>query len=61
MDAIKIIEPCGISGVMVDAGVILQVGSDVSPEDAKDLIAFGRAIEAEAEAPATKGRKGADA
>ena len=47
MEAIKLIEPCGVAGVMYDAGTILVVPDAVSEADAKDLKLMQKAVEAE--------------
>ena len=47
MEAIKLIEPCGVAGVMYDAGTILALPDSVSAADAKDLILMHKAVEAE--------------
>lgn len=45
MEAIKLIEPCGVAGVMYDAGTILVVPDAVSKADAEDLKLMQKAIE----------------
>lgn len=52
MEAIKLIEPCGVAGVMYDAGTILALPDSVSAADAKDLILMQKAVEAEKPAAA---------
>ena len=54
---VKILKPCGISGVHVAAGEIV----DVTKEDANTLFGYGLAVEpTDEELTAKKGRKGAE-
>jgi hypothetical protein len=57
MEAIKLIEPCGVAGVMYDAGTILVVPDAVSKADAEDLKLMQKAIET-AKPVASKPSKG---
>lgn len=47
MDAIKLTEPCGVAGVMYDAGTVLVLPEAVSAADAKDLILMQKAVAVE--------------
>ena len=47
MNAIQLIEPCGVAGVMYDAGTILAIPDAVSTIDARNLILMQKAVEAE--------------
>ena len=55
MAALQLVEACGISGVMFEAGAILTPGADITLEDAHDLFLLERAIEVEA-IPQKKGK-----
>ena len=55
---VKILKPCGISGVFVTAGEIV----DVTKEDANTLFGYGLAVEPTDEdlAAAKKGKRGGE-